>query len=99
MLVSRSQHRNTLRGLHYQLSEPQGKLLRVVEGCVFDVVADPRRSSPDYLKWVGFELAAEDNHLLWIPPRFTRGFLVTRRHRSASSSAPGQSGCNRCLRR
>ena len=75
--VSRSLHRHTLRGLHYQVAEPQGKLVRVLEGTVFDVAVDLRRSSPNYLKWVGFELAAADRHLLWIPPGFAHGFLVT----------------------
>lgn len=75
--VSRSLHRNTLRGLHYQVVAPQGKLVRVLEGTVFDVTVDLRRSSPGYLKWAGFELAAEDRHLLWIPPGFAHGFLVT----------------------
>jgi dTDP-4-dehydrorhamnose 3,5-epimerase len=75
--VSRSLHRNTLRGLHYQVVEPQGKLVRVVEGSAFDVAVDLRRGSRNYLKWVGFELAADDRHLLWIPPGFAHGFLVT----------------------
>jgi dTDP-4-dehydrorhamnose 3,5-epimerase len=75
--VSRSLHRNTLRGLHYQVVEPQGKLVRVLEGSVFDVAVDLRRGSPNYKRWVGFELAAEDRHLLWIPPGFAHGFLVT----------------------
>lgn len=75
--VSRSLHRNTLRGLHYQVVEPQGKLVRVLEGSVFDVAVDLRRGSPDYLKWTGFHLAAEDRHLLWVPPGFAHGFLVT----------------------
>jgi dTDP-4-dehydrorhamnose 3,5-epimerase len=75
--VSRSLHRNTLRGLHYQVVEPQGKLVRVLEGSVFDVAVDLRRGSPNYLRWVGFELAAGDRHLLWIPPGFAHGFLVT----------------------
>jgi dTDP-4-dehydrorhamnose 3,5-epimerase len=75
--VSRSVHRNTLRGLHYQVVEPQGKLVRVVEGAVFDVAVDLRRGSPNYLEWVGFELSADDRHLLWIPPGFGHGFLVT----------------------
>ena len=75
--VSRSMHRNTLRGLHYQVVEPQGKLVRVVEGSVFDVVVDLRRGSPNYCKWVGFELSADDRRLLWIPPGFGHGFLVT----------------------
>ena len=75
--VSRSLHRHTLRGLHYQVVEPQGKLVRVVEGSVFDVAVDLRRGSPNYRKWVGFELSADDRRLLWIPPGFGHGFLVT----------------------
>ena len=75
--VSRSLHRNTLRGLHYQVVEPQGKLVRVIEGSVFDVAVDLRRGSPNYLKWVGLELSAVDRRLLWIPPGFGHGFLVT----------------------
>lgn len=75
--VSRSLHRNTLRGLHYQLVEPQGKLVRVLEGSVFEVAADLRRGSPEYLRWVGFHLSAEDRRLLYIPPGFAHGFLVT----------------------
>ena len=75
--VSRSLHRNTLRGLHYQVVEPQGKLVRVIEGSVFDVAVDLRRGSPNYLKWVGLELSSEDRRLLWIPPGFAHGFLVT----------------------
>ena len=75
--VSRSQHRNTLRGLHYQVVEPQGKLVRVLEGSVFDVAVDLRRSSPNYLNWVGFHLKAEDRRLPWVPPGFAHGFLVT----------------------
>lgn len=75
--VSRSLHRNTLRGLHYQLVEPQGKLVRVLEGSVFDVSVDLRRGSPNFLQWAGFQLAAEDRRLLWIPPGFAHGFLVT----------------------
>ena len=75
--VSRSLHRNTLRGLHYQIVNPQGKLVRVVEGSVFDVAVDLRRGSPHYLECVGLELSAEDRCLLWIPPGFAHGFLVT----------------------
>ena len=74
--VSRSLHRNTLRGLHYQVVEPQGKLVRVTEGSVFDVAVDLRRGSRNYLKWVGMELSADDRRLLWIPPGFAHGFLV-----------------------
>ena len=75
--VSRSLHRNTLRGLHYQVVEPQGKLIRVVEGSVFDVAVDLRRGSPGFLKWASIELSADDRRLLWIPPGFAHGFLVT----------------------
>ena len=75
--VSRSLHRHTLRGLHYQVVEPQGKLVRVVEGAVYDVAIDLRRGSENYLHWAGVELSAADRRLLWIPPGFGHGFLVT----------------------
>jgi dTDP-4-dehydrorhamnose 3,5-epimerase len=65
-----------LRGLHYQLGRPQGKLVRVVEGAVFDVAVDIRIGSPSYGKWTGVELTAENNKQLWIPPDFAHGFLV-----------------------
>jgi dTDP-4-dehydrorhamnose 3,5-epimerase len=68
--------RNVLRGLHYQIRRPQGKLLRVVQGAVFDVVVDIRRSSPTFGKWVGFELSAENRHVAWVPEGFAHGFLV-----------------------
>jgi len=68
--------RNVLRGLHYQISRPQGKLLRVVHGAVFDVAVDIRKSSPTFGKWVGFELSAENKRVAWVPEGFAHGFLV-----------------------
>lgn len=65
-----------LRGLHYQLKQPQGKLVRVTQGRVFDVAVDLRRSSPYFGRWVGFELSDENHRQLWIPPGFAHGFLV-----------------------
>lgn len=68
--------RNVLRGLHYQVVEVQGKLLRVVAGEIFDVAADLRRSSPTFGKWVAERLSAENRRMLWIPPGFAHGYLV-----------------------
>lgn len=68
--------RNVLRGLHYQIRQPQGKLVRVVSGEVWDVAVDLRRASPTYGRWVGFTLDAESKRMAWIPPGFAHGFLV-----------------------
>ena len=68
--------RGVLRGLHYQLANPQGKLVRVTQGSVFDVAVDIRRSSPNFGKWVGYELSDANKRMLWVPPGFAHGFLV-----------------------
>lgn len=72
--------KNVLRGLHYQINKPQGKLVRVVVGEVFDVAVDIRRSSPTYGKWVGEILSAENKRQIWIPEGFAHGFLVLSSH-------------------
>jgi dTDP-4-dehydrorhamnose 3,5-epimerase len=68
--------RGVLRGLHYQVTQPQGKLVRVVRGAVFDVAVDIRPASTHFGKWVGVELSEENQRQFWIPPGFAHGFLV-----------------------
>lgn len=68
--------RNVVRGLHYQLHEPQGKLVRCTRGAILDVAVDIRRDSPHFGKWTAVELTEENRLMLWIPPRFAHGFSV-----------------------
>jgi dTDP-4-dehydrorhamnose 3,5-epimerase len=72
--------KNVLRGLHYQIQQPQGKLVRVVMGEVFDVVVDIRKSSPSFGQWVGEILSAENKKQLWVPEGFAHGFVVLSDH-------------------
>ena len=69
-------HRHVLRGLHYQVEVPQGKLVRVIRGSVFDVVVDLRTGSPSFGRWIGTELSSENRRQLWVPPGCAHGFLT-----------------------
>lgn len=92
--------RGVLRGLHYQLPpHAQGKLVRVVQGAVFDVAIDVRKSSPRFGQWVGLELSAENKQQLWVPPGFAHGFLTLTEtaevlYKTTDFYAPA---CERCI--
>lgn len=91
-------NQNVLRGLHYQIQQPQGKLVRVVAGAVFDVAVDIRKSAPTFGKWVGCLLSAENKRQLWIPVGFAHGFLVISQtaevlYKTTDYYAPGQERC------
>ena len=68
--------KGVLRGLHYQIRQPQGKLVRVIEGAIYDVAVDIRKGSPSFGQWFGVELSSENKKQLWVPPDFAHGFLV-----------------------
>ncbi len=92
--------KGVLRGLHYQILQPQGKLVRVVSGEVFDVAVDIRRSSPTFGKWVGEILSAENHRQLWVPPGFAHGFVVLSEaadflYKTTEYYAPAQERCIR----
>ena len=92
--------RHVLRGLHYQEPRPQGKLVRVVAGAIFDVAADIRPGSPSFGRWVGIELSAENRRQLWVPEGLAHGFLVLSEsaevlYKTTDFYAPG---CEKCLR-
>lgn len=91
-------NQNVLRGLHYQIQQPQGKLVRVVTGAVFDVAVDIRKSAPTFGKWVGCLLSAENKRQLWVPVGFAHGFVVVSQtaevlYKTTDYYAPGQERC------
>jgi dTDP-4-dehydrorhamnose 3,5-epimerase len=90
--------RGVLRGLHYQLEQPQGKLVRVVRGAVWDVVVDIRRGSPTFGQWVGEELSEENQRQMWVPPDMAHGFIVLSEvadvlYKATDYYAPAHEGC------
>ena len=93
--------RDVLRGLHYQVRQPQGKLVRVASGQVFDVAVDLRKSRPTFGRWVGHELSDGNHRQLWIPPGFAHGFLVLSEvadvmYKTTDYYAPEYERCLRC---
>ena len=72
--------KNVLRGLHYQIEHPQGKLVRAISGEVLDIAVDLRRASPTFGRWVGERLSADNKRMLWVPPGFAHGFVVLSEH-------------------
>jgi dTDP-4-dehydrorhamnose 3,5-epimerase len=91
--------RNSLRGLHYQLRQPQGKLVRVVSGAIFDVAVDLRRSSSTFGRWTAVTLNAGDGRQLWIPPGFAHGFLALSKEADVTykCTAPYDHASDRCI--
>ncbi|MFA5983896.1 MAG: dTDP-4-dehydrorhamnose 3,5-epimerase [Methylococcaceae bacterium] len=92
--------KNVLRGLHYQINRPQGKLVRVVSGLVFDVAVDVRKSSANFGRWVGVELSGDNHRQLWVPAGFAHGFVVLTEtadflYKTTDYYAPE---CERCIR-
>lgn len=90
--------KGVLRGLHYQVRQPQGKLVRVVRGSVYDVAVDLRKSSPTFGRWVGAELSEDNQRQMWVPAGFAHGFLVTSEsadflYKTTDYYAPEQERC------
>ena len=93
--------KGVLRGLHYQIQQPQGKLVRVARGAVFDVAVDVRKSSSTFGKWVGVELSEDNHRQLWVPPGFAHGFLVLSEtaeflYKTTDYYAPAHERCIAC---
>jgi dTDP-4-dehydrorhamnose 3,5-epimerase len=92
--------RGVVRGLHYQLEQPQGKLVRCLRGAILDVAVDIRRSSPTFGQWTGVELSAENRLMLWIPPRFAHGFAALSEEAEVlyKCTTPWHRASDRCIR-
>lgn len=93
-------HRGVVRGLHYQLPKPQGKLVRVAHGRVWDVAVDIRRSSPTFRQWFGVELSGDNRKMMWIPEGFAHGFIALAENTDLiyKCTAPYDAACDRALR-